>query len=55
MRINAVAYAVRIFQTLWTELERIPWYQDEAERIREGLRRSHSNSRGRDGPDLSDP
>jgi hypothetical protein len=51
----AVAHGVwRFFQALGTELGRIPAYQDEAERIREGLRRRHSNSRGRDGPDLPD-
>ncbi|MGH2435634.1 MAG: hypothetical protein ACRDFA_01425 [bacterium] len=51
----AMRRAARFFQILGAELGRIPWYQDEAERIREGLRRRHSNSRGRDGPDISDP
>ena len=50
----AVHRAGRFFQALGTELGRIPEYQDEANRIREGLRRRHSNSRGRDGPDLPD-
>lgn len=50
----AMRRAGRFFHALGTELGRIPEYQDEAERIREGLRRRHSNSRGRDGPDLPD-
>lgn len=48
----AVRRASRFFQALGIELGRIPQYQDEAERIREGLWRRHSNSRGRDGPDV---
>lgn len=50
----AVRRAGKFFQALGTELARIPGYQDEAERIREGLRRRHANSRGRDRPDLPD-
>jgi len=50
----AVRRAGRFFHALRTELGRIPEYQDEAVRIWEGLRRRHSNSRGRDGPNLPD-
>jgi|GEM_PF-6850723 len=32
------------------ELVRIPAYQDEADALRQGLRRSHANSRGRGQP-----
>lgn len=49
----AIRRAGRFFQALSTELGRIPQYQDRAEELREGLRLNHSNSRGRDQPDIS--
>lgn len=43
----------RSLEVVAQELRRIPSYHDEAERLREGLRRAQANSRGRDGADVS--
>ncbi len=43
----------RFVHALLEEVHRIPDYQDQAEALRQGLRRAHSNRRERDGGGVS--
>lgn len=54
VRLRALLSGMRAFVVALTEeIRRIPDYSDQAEALRQGLRRAHSNRRERDGRGIS--